>query len=139
MTMKGDLITLHKGIIIEFFKFGFIGLIGTILNLLILYLLTEHLKIYYLISATLAFIITVTANFVGNKTWTFKEKISTQVVEKYRCYFTVSLLSLTVSLFFLYFFTEFLGICYLISQVLAIGISFSINFVGNKLWSFRKL
>ena len=61
-----------------------------------------------------------------------------KVVKKCGQFFVVSILALLVNLFFLYLFTEVCGIYYLISQVLAIGISLFVNFFGNKVWTFKK-
>ena len=127
-----------KNIINEFFKFAFVGGIGTIINIAILYLLTEKLGIYYLISAIFSFIIAMSSNFILNKVWTFKENIKLGIGKKYLQFGLVSITALLVNLFFLYIFTEFFKIYYLISQVLAIGISFIVNFVGNKIWTFSK-
>lgn len=127
-----------KEIIFEFFKFVFVGLIGTIVNIFILYTLTEYFNIYYIISALFAFIVAVTANFVFNKTWTFGEKIYERTIKEYVNFLLVSLSALLVNIFFLYIFTEFLEIYYILSQIIAIGISLMINFIGNKIWTFHK-
>jgi dolichol-phosphate mannosyltransferase len=127
-----------RNVIKEFFQFAFVGLIGTFINLAILYMLTDILKIYYIYSAIASFIVAATSNFILNKTWTFKEKLHEKVVNKYVQFFLVSLVALTINLIFLYIFTEFLGIHYLISQFLAIGIALIINFLGNKIWTFSK-
>jgi len=127
-----------KKILGQFFSFAFVGLIGTFINIAILYMLTEMLGIYYILSAIFSFIIAATSNFILNKTWTFKEKLNERILNKYLQFFLVSLTALIVNLFFLYAFTEFLKIYYLISQVLAIGIALIINFLGNKIWTFSK-
>jgi dolichol-phosphate mannosyltransferase len=127
-----------KEVILQFLKFAFVGLIGTFVNIFILYMLTEYLKVYYIISAFFAFIVAVTFNFIFNKIWTFGEKIFEKIFEKYVRFFLVSLSALLVNILFLYIFTEFLGIYYIISQILAIGISLIINFIGNKIWTFQK-
>ncbi len=127
-----------KNVIGEFFKFVIVGGIGTIINILILYLLTEKAGIYYLISAIISFIVAMTSNFVLNKVWTFKENIKFNARKKYLQFCLVSVLALLVNLFFLYFFTEIFGIYYIVSQILAIGIALFINFLGNKIWTFSK-
>ena len=47
-------------------KFAFIGAIGTVLNLGILYSLTTYVHLYYLVSELIAIIIVFVFNFVGN-------------------------------------------------------------------------
>lgn len=127
-----------KNVILEFFKFSLVGGIGTLVNIAILYLLTEKAGVYYIISAIFSFIVAMTNNFILNKIWTFKEKIKLDVGKKYLQFGLVSITALIVNLFFLYIFTEFLGIYYIISQILAIGIALIINFLGNKIWTFAK-
>ena len=52
-------------------------------------------------------------------------------------FFVVAGVALVVNLFFLWFFTEVMGIYYLFSQILASGFTLIVNFTGNKLWTFR--
>ena len=127
-----------KEVVFQFFKFAFVGLIGTFVNIFILYILTEYFNIYYIISAFCAFLFAVTTNFIFNKIWTFNEKIYERIGKEYSTFFIVSLSALSVNILFLYIFTEFLGIYYVISQIMAIGISLMINFIGNKIWNFHK-
>jgi len=127
-----------RKIISEFFKFAFVGFVGTALNVCIVYTLTEYFNMYYIQSALFAFCIAVTANFIFNKIWTFKEKIYVRIVHKYINFFLVSLCALVVNIFFLYLFTEFLSIYYIVSQLIAIGIALLINFIGNKIWTFHE-
>ncbi|MGY4884461.1 MAG: glycosyltransferase [Nanobdellota archaeon] len=127
-----------NNLIKEFFKFAFVGAIGTLINLVILYLLTEKVGIYYIVSAIFSFIVSMTSNFILNKIWTFKENLKSNITQKYLKFASVSITALLVNLLFLYIFTEIYGIYYLISQILAIGIALIINFLGNKIWTFGK-
>ncbi|HUI86905.1 MAG TPA: GtrA family protein [Nitrososphaerales archaeon] len=47
-------------------KFAFIGAIGTVLNLAILYGFTTYAHVYYLLSELVAIIIVFAFNYVGN-------------------------------------------------------------------------
>ncbi|NVN96689.1 glycosyltransferase family 2 protein [Candidatus Nomurabacteria bacterium] len=127
-----------KRVIYEFIKFSCVGLIGTFVNISVLYLFTDLYNIYYILSAIIAFIVAVTINYILNKLWTFNEKLSYYLVSKYFNFFAVSLMALSVNLIFLYVFTEYFKIYYIFSQVIAIGLSLIINFIGNKIWTFRK-
>lgn len=122
----------------EFFKFGVVGAIGTLINVGVLFSLTELAKVYYLFSAIISFFIAMTSNFILNKIWTFREEFKEGVSRKFAQFSVVSILALIFNLAFLYIFTEFFGIHYLISQLLAICLSLIINFIGNKLWTFSK-
>jgi len=121
----------------QFFKFALVGLIGTFVNLAFLYLFTDIFGIYYLISAIFSFFISVLGNFVLNKIWTFEETLKYKTLKKGLQFLMVSVVALSINLFFLYLFTEFFKIYYLISQVLAIGVGLFFNFLGNKFWTFN--
>lgn len=127
-----------KDMIMQFVRFAMVGVIGTFVNISILYLLTERYGIYYIVSAFFGFIIAATVNFILNKIWTFGEGLKTNITQKYVRFFIVSLIALTINIFFLYIFTEYFKVYYIVSQIIAIGFSLTINFIGNKIWTFRK-
>ena len=122
----------------DFMMFSFAGIVGTILNLSILYFMTEVFGIYYLISAVFSFSVAMTSNFFMNKILTFREKMTLNIGRKYLQFVSVSLVALLVNLTFLFIFTDIFGIYYLISQAMAIVITALINFFGNKIWTFSK-
>ena len=77
------LFRLQKKSVKEFFKFVCVGFIGTGLHLVVLYVFTEFFGIYYILSSIFGFCFGVTNNFILNKIWTFKEKLSHGVIKKY--------------------------------------------------------
>ena len=129
---------LQKENVCEFFKFICVGLAGTILHLAVLYIFTEFFGIYYIISSIFGFCLGVTNNFILNKIWTFKEKLNHGVVKKYYRYFILNVIILFINLFILYSLTEFLQMYYILSQIIAVGFSFLINFFISKFWIFKK-
>jgi dolichol-phosphate mannosyltransferase len=129
---------MKKETVMQFFRFAIVGVINTLINLAVLYILTDFLKIYYLISAVFAFLVAVTNSFILNKIWTFKENMRDKTTTKYSKFFIISILALLINLAILYLLTSIFHIYYLISQIIAIGISLWINFFGNKLWTFKR-
>ncbi len=125
-----------KHLFTQLFKFALVGIGGTFVNVFILYVMTERFGVYYLLSAIFSFLLAVVFNFILNKTWTFKEKVHTQAVNKFGKFFFVSLFALLINIIILYVFTDFFGVYYIYSQIVAIGFSFAINFLGNKIWTF---
>lgn len=123
--------------ITQFFKFAIVGIVNTIISLSVLFVFTEYFHIYYILSAIFAFIVAVTNSFILNKIWTFKESGKGNTAEKYLKFFTISIIAFLVNLSILYVLTEFFKIYYLISQIIGTGVSLWINFLGNKLWTFR--
>ena len=121
----------------RFLKFAVVGVIASAIHILFLYMFTEFLSIYYLISSFFAFIIANIINFILNKSWTFEEKIIHKTLNKYVFFLFFSTIALVINLLFLYIFSELFGVYYIISQILAIGISLWINFLGNMFWTFK--
>lgn len=128
---------LSKPLFKQFIKFGIVGAIGTLINIAILYSLTEYIDIYYIISEIIAFFVAGLNNYIWNKLWTFKEKIKDQVVSKYVQFIVISLISLFVNISTLYVLVEYFKFWYVLAEVVAIVIAFLLNFIGNKVWTFR--
>jgi len=129
---------LKKESVKQFIKFAIVGVTNTLINLSVLYVLKEFFGVYYLFAAVIAFIVAVTNSFILNKIWTFKENIRDGTIKKYSKFFMVSLSALLVNLLILYILTDIFKLYYMLSQIVAIGVSLWINFFGNKTWTFRR-
>lgn len=121
----------------QFFMYALIGVLVTLINLVVLYLFTDLIGVYYLISAVFAFCVADIVKYVLHKSITFKGSLNKGFFRGYVNFLSVSLSALLINLFFLYFFTDIVGLYYLISQILASAISLWVNFIGNKFWTFN--
>jgi glycosyltransferase involved in cell wall biosynthesis/putative flippase GtrA len=118
----------------QIFKYVFSGVISTSVNLSILYILTDLLSVWYIISGVSAFLLSLVVSFSLQKKFTFGNYSSNGVKVKFLLFSIVAIFNLCANTAFLYIFTEIVGIYYMLSQVLAAAI---ISF-----WSFlfyRKL
>jgi len=127
-----------KEISIEFVKFAIVGVSNTLIHLSVLYVLTEFFSLWYILSSLLAFLVAVTNSFIFNTLWTFKSDIKHKTATKYGKFFVVSVITALSNLFFLYLFTEYFGLWYMMSQVIAIVLTLMMNFIGNKFWTFNE-
>ena len=123
---------------IQFLKFIIIGIINTLVNLFVFYILTDIIKIYYMVSAVIAFIFAVTNSFILNKTWTFKESLNYKTSSKYLKFIIISVIALIFNLILLYILVEYFAINHMIAQIAGVFLNFLINFFGNRLWTFKK-
>ena len=78
----------------------------------------------------------VVNNFVLNRHWTFDARDGQAHFQAMR-FLVVSLVALGFSLLLLTLFVEGAGIAKVPAQALAVAASMPLNFLGNKLWSFR--
>ncbi|HUS49331.1 MAG TPA: GtrA family protein [Candidatus Paceibacterota bacterium] len=122
----------------EFARFVVVGVINTLIHLSVLYILTEFFSVYYILSSLLAFLVAVTNSFIMNTLWTFKRDIKHKTITRYGKFFLISIISSFSNLFFLYLFTELFGIWYMFSQIIAIGLTLMMNFIGYKFWIFKE-
>ncbi len=123
----------HKG---QFLRFVQVGILGTLINLFSLYILAGVIGMYYMIAASISFILSITSNFFFNKKWTFENK-NTFYKKLYSQYFLVSILSMMIGLTLLHVLVEFFGMWYFFGQIIAVAIAGVNSFVWIKFWVFK--
>src|SRR5205085_4948781 len=117
-------------------KFCVVGAIGYLINLAV-YDALLHERLHYLVAATCSFLVAVTSNYTWNRHWTFREHRGHVGIQGMR-FVVVSLAALGATLVLLYLFVHVAGIGKLAAAAIAIPLVTPLNFVGNKLWSFRR-
>lgn len=120
----------------QFGKFCAVGAVGYAINLAV-YDGLLHERVHYLVAATGSFLVAVTSNYTWNRIWTFREHRSHIGVQGMR-FFLVSLAALGANLVVLHLLIAYGGLGKLLAQAVAIVVVTPLNFVGNKLWSFRR-
>ena len=117
-------------------KFCAVGASGYLVNLAVYALLLRGGGLHYLLAATGSFLVAVTNNYTWNRVWTFRGQRGHVAYQGLR-FLVVSTIALAANLMLLYGLVS-LGLGELPAQALAIVLVTPLNFVGNKLWSFRK-
>lgn len=116
-------------------KFCVVGAVGYGINLAV-YDTLLHAGLHYLLAATCSFLVAVTSNYSWNRIWTFRHHRGGHAAQGSR-FFIVSLASLGANLLVLHLLIS-VGAGKLVGQAIAIVLVTPLNFVGNKLWSFRR-
>ena len=116
-------------------KFCVVGAVGYLINLAV-YDALLHAGLHYLAAAACSFLVAVTSNYTWNRLWTFRAHragVATQGLRFLVVSVAVYLANLVVlgSL-------VWLGADKLTAQAIAIVLVTPLNFIGNKLWSFRR-
>jgi putative flippase GtrA len=117
-------------------RFSVVGLVGYLINLGVLRGLFG-LGVHYIVAEACAFVVAVTSNYTWNRHWTFREHRGHVGIQGVR-FVVVSLAALGATLILLYLFVHVAGIGKLAAAAIAIPLVTPLNFVGNKLWSFRR-
>jgi putative flippase GtrA len=121
---------------IELVKFCIVGATGYAVNLLVYIALLDGAGLHYLPAAACSFGVAVTNNYLWNRHWTFRGHRGHLYYQGLR-FFVVSLISLGANLAVLHALVA-LGVGKVAAQAAAIVLVTPLNFVGNKLWSFRR-
>jgi len=122
----------------QFLKFCVVGTIGTAIDFGLLYLLVESAHIWYLLAATISFIVAVINNYIFNKFWTFEDR-DKDFLRQFGQFLVVSIIGLGLNVLILYVLVEFAGMWYILAKVLATGVVLIWNFFANKYWTFKKM
>jgi putative flippase GtrA len=119
---------------IELAKFGAVGVTGFAINIVIY---EACLGLGAHTAAGISFVISAGSNYWWNRHWTFahqKGHFGSQGVR----FYIVSIAAFLVNQFWLFVFLDWLGWGKTVSQMVAILLVTPLNFIGNKLWSFRR-
>lgn len=122
----------------QIYKFAISGAIGSIIVLLITAILTSLFGIFYAISTIIALEISTTFGFFINDRWAFsgvikKTKITTRLLKNN----LVAFIGFGINEAILIFLTNTLGLHYLLSEGIAIVLTFVFNFVTSKKFTWR--
>jgi putative flippase GtrA len=121
---------------VQLVQFSVVGASGYGLNLLVLAFCVHVAGIEYHVAAALAWIVAGVNNFIWNRHWTFNARDGRVHVQAIR-FLLVSLVALGFNEAVLTLLVEVGGLGTVLAQVPALAASTPLNFLGNKLWSFK--
>jgi len=123
----------------RFARFCTVGGIGAVLNLAMLYWLTQ-LGMYYLLAGAIAIEVGLLSNFALNKSWTFKDRgakgfrYATSALGRDH---VVRLVGIVLNLAILWLLSGLFGLYYLTSQLIGLIIAMVWNYGGNQWWTWE--
>ena len=88
-------------------------------------------------AAAISFVVAAANNYWWNRIWTFRRERGAFAYQGMR-FFVVAMIGWVVNQFWLYVFLDTIGLGKIASQAIAILLVMPLNFLGNKLWSFRR-
>jgi putative flippase GtrA len=118
---------------VQLVKFGVVGGTGYVINLAVFAALLgwgAH------VAAAISFVVSAASNYWWNRHWTFVGQKGSFAMQGMRFYI-VSAVSFAFNQLWLVVFIDWLHWREVLSQAIAIVLVTPLNFLGNKLWSFR--
>lgn len=122
--------------IIRFVKFGMVGVLNTLVNWSIFFIL-ETYGVYYILANIIAYSLSTIHSYLWNTLWVFKykDKVSTDTTFKF---ILLNIIGLCLNTAILYILVDLCNLNKFIGLVITTAIVMIINYVVNKLWVFSK-
>lgn len=133
--------------IMQFIKFGIVGLSNTVISyiiyLIVLLFLQKYnifIRIDYILSQIVAFILSVLWSFYWNNQFVFTKKDNEKRVwwkALIKTYVSYAFTGLFLNTVFSIIWVDIIGISKLIAPIINLLFSVPINFIMNKFWAFK--
>ena len=118
---------------LQFFRYFFVGGFAAVVNIGLLFILTNFLHIHYLISKAVEFIGGLVTNYILSKKLIFKTEKSFNKIAEFVIYAIIGVVGLGLDTLFMHIFTETIGLYYMLSKIISTALVFIWNFTGRKL------
>jgi dolichol-phosphate mannosyltransferase len=130
----------RKGELVRFAKFCLVGLSGILVNMGLLWLMTEVAGLFYLLSAAISIETSIVSNFILNDFFTFPDRRlrgAKPFFSRLLKFNLVSLIGLALNMGVLLLLTNVFGIYYLISNLFGIAAATLWNYLFNTWWTWK--
>ena len=117
---------------IQLFRYIFVGGAAFLVDFTSLFILTQYFGIFYLISAAVAFILGLIANYFLSVKWVFNNRKLENRSFEFGVFAIIGMVGLGLNEFLIWFFTQDIQIFYLFSKILAAVIILFWNFFARK-------
>ena len=124
---------------LEVFKFLAVGLLNTLVDISVSFVMNGFFGIYYAICQIVGYSAGTLNSFFLNKFFTFKNRGNEQnSLQQFVRFIVINLISLGTTLLALRLLMDVFLFNFYISKVIITFLSLFINFIGSKFWVFRK-
>jgi putative flippase GtrA len=126
---------LSGSVVVQFVKFGIVGVSNTLLTFAVYTLLLKVLGVWYLAASAIGFVVGTVNSFLLNRRWTFRGHIGDAFTPLRWSVVQGCGLGLNEGL--LYVFVTGAALDKLVGQALATAVVTVLTFIANRAWTFR--
>jgi putative flippase GtrA len=128
-------------IFVQIFRYALVGGTAFLFDFSFLWMFTALLGLYYLVSATLSFIVGVAINYSLSVLWVFSgaDRSVNSKKNEFIIFFVIGIFGLFLNDLIIWFFTDYIRYHYLVSKVISTIIVFLFNFFIRKIVLFQKI
>lgn len=123
---------LRNETVIQAIKYFIVGGFCTILDFILLYLLTVHAGINYVTSSIISFMSGTVLNYVLCTYWIFKVRVVEKRHHEFFYYAIITAVGLGINTGLIWLLTEFAGIFFMLSKLMATFATYWWNFFARK-------
>lgn len=125
--------------LLQFFKFGLVGISNTVIHYLI-YLSGTVMGMQYILANFVAFTISIINSFYWNNKYVFKNETAVKrplFVAFVKTYISYGMTGILLNSVLLYVEVDIWGMNKLVAPIVNLLITIPINFIVNKFWAFK--
>src|SRR5580658_6034175 len=135
ISLPGPAARLSVPVLVQFMKFGIVGVSNTLLTFAVYTLLLKVFGVWYLAASAIGFALGATNGFVLNRRWTFSDHVGDALTPVR--WGIVQSCGLGLNEALLYLFVHHVRLDKVLAQVCATAIVTVLTFVANRAWTFR--
>lgn len=129
----------------ELIKFGIVGVVNTLLDMVIYFVLTMYFGMFKYLAQTISYSIAMVHSYLVNRFWTFGRRGKVESAAEPVKFVIVNLISLVISYLCFYligFWTQNLSVSenmrIFIEKLIVTPAVMIVNFILNKIWVFQE-
>lgn len=119
-------------------KYLIAGGTATLVDLILLFLLTSIIGFHYLFSATLAFIVAFIVSFTFSKFWTFADKSEGNWGSQATIYLIITSTNLGLNTLLMYLLVDFMHLHYMSAQIITSALLACESYFAYQIFVFKK-
>ncbi|MGI6117496.1 MAG: GtrA family protein [Bilifractor sp.] len=123
-----------KKLIKQLFRFGIVGVTAFAIDYALLYIFTEWVGLYYLLSSFLSYAISTVFNYLASVHWVFTVNEEHSQFRNFIIFITFSVIGLGINQLIMWFGVDRLGFNYMLVKLGATAIVMVYNFITRKIF-----
>lgn len=123
--------TEHGGV--QFLRYGIVAGIAFVVDFGLLYVFTSKMHMFYLLSTTSSFFISVIVNYILSTWWVFASRVDRRRSTEMLMFVAICTVALGLNDLFMWLFTSVAGLFYLYSKLITVAIVFFWSFAARRI------
>ena len=123
-----------ENLLIQIFKFGIVGGIAFLIDYVVLFCCKEFIGLSVLLSAAIAFTVSVVYNYIASVKWVFDVNKENSAKKNFVIFIILSIIGLIITEIIMWIGSDIMKINYLIVKIIATAIVMVFNFITRKMF-----